>query len=103
MQSFQRDLKRRRVVWPQAVEATSVELVWRYVANGEGYGVANRVALASLKGREVRVLPLDDFEPMMMAMLWRGEPLPLIRAVIEEMRRYAHATFPDWACADKLS
>lgn len=102
MQSFQRDLKRRRIVWPQALEATSVELVWRYVANGEGYGVGNRVALAHLKSREVRALPLDDFEPMTMAALWRGEPTPLIRAVIEEMRRYTHATFPDWACKDEL-
>ncbi len=102
MQSFQRDLKRRRIVWPQALEATSAELVWRYVADGEGYGVVNRVALAKLKGREVRVLPLDDFEPMTMGALWRGEPSPLIRAVIEEMRRYTHATFPDWACAEKL-
>lgn len=102
MLSFQRDLKRRRIVWPQALEATSVELVWRYVADGEGYGVVNKVALASLKGREVRVLPLDDFEPMTMAALWRGEPSPLIRAVIEEMRTYTHARYPEWACADRL-
>jgi DNA-binding transcriptional LysR family regulator len=102
MQSFQRDLKRRRIVWPQAVEATSAELVWRYVANGEGYGLVNRAALAGLKGRDVRVLPLDDFEPMTMAALWRGELLPLLRAVIEEMRRYSHATFPEWACTDSL-
>lgn len=102
MQSFQRDLKRRRIAWPQALEATSVELVWRYVANGEGYGVVNRAALASFKGRDVRVLPLDDFEPMTMAALWRGEPSPLIRDVIGEMRRYTHATFPNWACAETL-
>ena len=102
MQSFQRDLKRRRIVWPQAVEATSVELVWRYVANGEGYGVVNRAALASFKGRDVRALPLDDFEPMTLAALWRGELSPLVRTVVEEMQRYTHATFPDWACDDKL-
>ena len=103
MQSFQRDLKRRRVVWPQAVEATSAELVGRYVANGEGVGVVNFAALASLKQRrEMRVLPLDGFEPMTMAVLWRGELLPVMRAVIEEMQRYARATFSDWACADEL-
>jgi DNA-binding transcriptional LysR family regulator len=102
MQSFQRDLKRRRITWPQALEATSVELVWRYVANGEGYGIVNQVALAGFKGREVRALPLEGFEPMTMAALWRGEPTPLIRAVIEEMRRYTHESFPAWACADRL-
>jgi DNA-binding transcriptional LysR family regulator len=102
MLGFQRDLRRRRVVWPQAVEATSVELVMRYVGNGEGFGVVNRVALASAKHRDVRVLPLDDFEPMRMVVLWRGEAAPLVRAVAEEMQRYANATFPDWACRDKL-
>ena len=102
MQSFQRDLKRRRILWPQALEATSVELVWRYVASGEGYGVVNEAVLAGFKGREVRALPLVGFEPMTMAALWRGEPTPLIRTVIEEMRRYVQITFPAWACDDKL-
>jgi DNA-binding transcriptional LysR family regulator len=102
MQGFQRDLKRRRVVWPQAVEATSVELVMRYVANGEGFGVVNRVALASVKNRAVRALPLDDFAPMRMAVLWRGEATPLVRAAVEEVQRHAHGAFPAWACADRL-
>jgi len=102
MQSFQRDLKRRRITWPQTVEVTSAELVLRYVANGEGFGVVNRAALASVKHRDVRVLPLDGFTPMRMAVVWRGEPAPLVRAVAEEMRRYADATFPDWACPDRV-
>ena len=101
MQSFQRDLKRRRIFWPQAVEATSVELVMRYVANGEGFGVFNLAALASVKHRDVRVLPLDGFEPMMMAAMWRGEPSALLCEVVEGVLRYAHETFPDWACADR--
>ena len=102
MQGFQRDLRRRRVAWPQVVEATSVELVMRYVANGEGLGVVNRVALAAAKHRDVRVLPLDDFEPMRMAALWRGEPSPLIRLAVEEVQRYAHGAFPQWVCADRV-
>ena len=101
MQNFQRDLKRRRIVWPQALEATSVELVMRYVANGEGFGVVNRAALGRLKHRDVRALPLDGFEPMLMAVLWSGEPPPHVRAAIEELRRYADAAFPDWKCADR--
>jgi DNA-binding transcriptional LysR family regulator len=100
MQNFQRDLKRRRVTWPQAVEATSVELVMRYVANGEGFGVVNRAVLGRLKHRDVRALPLDEFEPMLMAAVWSGEPSPLLRATIEEVRRYSHGTFPEWKCAE---
>ena len=101
MQNFQRDLKRRRVVWPQALEATSVELVMRYVANGEGFGVVNRAVLGRLKHRDVRALPLEGFEPILMVALWSGVPPPHVRAAIEELRRYSDATFPDWKCADQ--
>ncbi len=97
MLDFQRELRRRRVVWPQAVEATSVELVMRYVANGEGFGVVNRAALASVKPRDVRVLPLRDFPPMTMGALWRGEPSAVLRMVIREVQHYAQRTFPEWA------
>jgi len=102
MRGFQSDLRKRGVTWLQTVGATSVELVARYVANGEGYGIVNRAALAGLKQRGVRVLPLDGFEPMTMGALWRGEPSALVRGAIEEVRRYAHETFPEWACADEL-
>ncbi len=101
MQNFQRDLKRRRVTWPQALEATSVELVVRYVANGDGFGVVNRAVLAHLKNRDVRALPLDGFEPIMMAAVWSGEPAPHVRAAIEELKSYSDATYPEWKCADQ--
>jgi len=103
MLGFQRDLKRRRVSWPQAVEVTSAELVVRYVENGEGYGVGNLAIPAILKKhRDVRVLPLEGFEPMSMGALWRGELTPLMRATLLEVQRYAWATFPFWAVKDRL-
>lgn len=102
MQNFQAELKRRRVVWPQSVEAASVELVTRYVANGDGCGV-NLGIPAIIRHREVRALPLEGFEPLTMGAIWRGEPKELVRAVIEEVRRYSHETWPDWACADRLA
>ena len=101
MQSFQRDLKRRRIVWPQAVEASTVELVMRYVANGEGFGVINHAVLASVKHREVRVLPLDGFEPMILAVVWRGEPSALLREVIDGVQHYSRETFPQWSCPEE--
>lgn len=101
MQNFQKDLKRRGVTWPQAVEATSVELVTRYVANGDGCGV-NLGIPAIIQHRSVRALPLDGFTPMTMGVLWRGDPSRLVRAVIEAVRNYSHDTWPDWAVADKL-
>ena len=101
IQSFQRDLKRRRIVWPQAVEASTVELVMRYVANGEGFGVINHAVLASVKHRDVRVLPLEGFAPMIMAVLWHGEPSALLREVIDGVQRYAREAFPQWKCPEE--
>ncbi len=101
MRNFQKDLKRRGVTWPQAVEATSVELVTRYVANGDGCGV-NLAIPAIIKHRGVRALPLAGFEPMTMGVLWRGEPTPLVRSMIGGVRSYSHETWPDWACPDEL-
>ena len=96
MRNFQRGLKRREVVWPQVVEATSVELVTRYVASGEGHGVSLRIADVT-RHRDVRALPLEDFEPMIMGVLWRGEPSPIVRGAIDEVQRYSHETWPEWA------
>lgn len=101
MQSFQRDLKRRRIVWPQAVEATTGELVMRYVANGEGFGMVNHAVLASVKHRDVRVLPLEGFAPMILAVLWRSEPSALLREVIDGVQYYSRETFPQWACPEE--
>jgi len=103
MIDFQSELKRRRITWPQAVEATSVELVMRYVANGEGFGVVNLAALAILKPREVRALPLEGFPAMTMGVVWRGEASGLVHTVTQELRRYAHTTFPDWIVPDRLA
>ena len=103
MQGFQRDLKRRGVVWPQTVEVTSAELVVRYVANGEGYGLANLGVSSIIQHPDVRVLPLEGFEPMTMGALWRGELSPLTRSVIEEAQRYVRMTWSEWSCDDELT
>lgn len=92
--AFQRELKRRGVVWPQGIEATSVDLIGRYVANGDGIGVS--VAKARVANpRELRVLPLEDFAPVGMGVLWRGEASELLRAVIEEVGVYTRAMWPE--------
>jgi DNA-binding transcriptional LysR family regulator len=99
--AFQRELKRRGLVWRQTVEAGSIELLTRYVANGDGLGV--NIGLPSVvKHRDVRVLPLPGFAPLTMGLLWRGEPSLLLQAVIEEVQRYSRETWPDLALTDKL-
>jgi DNA-binding transcriptional LysR family regulator len=98
MRGFQRSLKRRKVTWPQTIEAASAEMVTHYVAHGQGFGV--NVAIPELiRHRNVRVLELAGFEPMTIGAVWRGEPTPLLRAVIEETQQYSKATWPKWAVA----
>ncbi len=94
--NFQRGLKRLGVVWPRSVEATSIDLVADYVANGDGFGVS--IALPMIvRRRDVRVLPLEGFDALAVGSVWRGEPSPLVRAAIEEVQIYAREIWPEWA------
>ncbi len=98
---FRKGLKARRVEWSQAIEASSLDLITRYVANGYGIGLSVD-AKAIIKDPLVRVLPLEDFEPVEVAVLWNTETTPFLRAVLTEMQRYVEEHWPDWACHDKL-
>lgn len=99
VRNFQAGLKKRGVIWPQTAEMASIDLVARYVAHGEGFGIS--VAIPSARReRGVRVLPLEGFKPMTMGLLWRGEPAPAVRGLIEAVRRYARSTWPQWAVGD---
>lgn len=101
MKNFQKGLKRRGVTWAQSVEATSIELVTCYVANSEGHGV-NVAVPSAIKHKDVRVLPLEGFEPMTIGLLWRGEPTELLRIAMAELQRHAHALWPKWAIHEEL-
>lgn len=98
---FQKGLKRLGVEWRPAIEATSLELVTWYVANGHGIGV-NVDLPALVRHPQVRVLPLDGFDPVEIVAIWRGEPAPIVRAIIHESLRYAREHFPAIAGDDAL-
>lgn len=96
-ESFQAGLQRRRIVWPVSTEASSLELITQYVANGDGFGVS--VDLPELvRHRNVRVLPLEGFLPVELGMLWRGEPAPLLRLALQHVHAYVRETWPAAAC-----
>jgi DNA-binding transcriptional LysR family regulator len=97
--NFLSELKRRGITWRSVVEATSLDLVSRYVANGDGIGLTVQID-PKARPRGVRVLPLPDFPPMTMGALWRGRPSPQVQAMIGGVREYAKATWPEWACAE---
>ena len=85
---FRQGLQKRKVDWPTSIEASSMGLVTRYVANGYGIGV-NIYSPEIVAHPKVKVLPLPDFEPIEMAAMWLGEPTPLMQAFLEEAGKYA--------------
>ena len=101
IRNFRRGLQHRQVDWPHSIEASSMELVTRYVANGYGIGVSLGQT-EIVKHPAVRVLPLEGFDPVEMAILWHGEPTPLVRAVLEEAHGYVAQHWPDLATGDEL-
>ncbi|HEX2861614.1 MAG TPA: LysR family transcriptional regulator [Lacunisphaera sp.] len=99
VQRFFQELKTHGASWPHVVEATSLDLVTRYVANGDGIGLNVLVdRKARLQG--VKIIPLPGFSPLTMGALWRGQPSDTVQAVIAGVRQYAKATWPDWVCAE---
>ena len=97
---FRAGLRHRHVDWPQTIEASSLDLITRYVANGYGLGLSVDAAEV-VRHPAVRVLPLEGFAPMDIVALWHGEPTPLIQAVLAEAQRYVRQTWPAWACGEK--
>jgi DNA-binding transcriptional LysR family regulator len=99
--NFRRGLERRGVEWPHSIEASSMELVTRYVANGYGVGVSLGDTEV-VKDPDVRVLPMDGFDPVVMAALWSGALTPLVRLALEEAQRLVAIQWPDLAVAEKI-
>lgn len=97
---FRKGLKLRHVDWPHTIEASSMDLVTRYVANGYGIGLSVNAAEV-VRHPLVRVLPLKGFEPVEVVALWNNKPTPLLLAVLGEMQSYVRQTWPQWASGDK--
>jgi len=91
---FLRESKRCGVRWPHVVEATSLDLVTSYVANGDGIGL-NLLSASREENRDVRVLPLEGFAPVPVGALWRGQAPALVRALVDGVREYVRDTWPE--------
>jgi DNA-binding transcriptional LysR family regulator len=84
---FQGGLRKRRVEWPVTIEASSIELITQYVADGRGAGIS--VALPEIvKHRQVQMLPLLEFPRLQMAVLWQGTPTEVVRSFLDEGERF---------------
>lgn len=96
---FQRGLKKRGVKWPVAIEASSLDLVTQYVADGRGVGVTMMLP-EFVKHPRVRTLPLGGFDPVEIVALWNGDQTALVSALLNEGRHYTRELWPDWVVGD---
>jgi DNA-binding transcriptional LysR family regulator len=86
--SFQQRLGELGVDWFPSIEASSVDLIETYVANGLGIGVSAAIPKKSLPPK-IRALPLDDFPPVTIGTLWRGRKTPLLQTFLDELQSRA--------------
>src|SRR6266850_2996421 len=88
-QSFQAGLRRRGVDWFTGIEVSTLALVETYVANG--YGIGLSIVIPRTKLKEVRALPLDDFEPVTFGVFWQGKTTPVLQAFLATVEKVADA------------
>lgn len=90
---FQKGLKRLKVEWPCSIEASSVDIITHFVANGYGYGVTMHVPQL-VEHPRVRVLPLEGFGTVDMVGLWIGRPSSPILTLFVAARALLSQQFP---------
>jgi DNA-binding transcriptional LysR family regulator len=88
--TFQQGLSRLKVDWFTSIEVSTVELVETYVGNGYGIGLSVAVPKAKHKP-QLRVLPLEDFNPVNFGVMWQGKPTPIVQAFLTTIQQAAQA------------
>ena len=83
--NFLQQLNELGVDWFPSIEASSVDLVETYVANGLGIGMSVAIPKKPLSAN-VRALPLPGFPPVVIGALWRGRTTPLLQAFFDELK-----------------
>jgi DNA-binding transcriptional LysR family regulator len=85
---FQAKLAELESEWFPTIEASSTDLIETYVAGGLGIGLSVAVPKKKLP-ENVRVLPLKDFPPVLIGVLWRGKSTPLQDTFLDMARQRA--------------
>ena len=86
--NFQKGLAALGVDWFPGIEVSTVELVESYVANGYGFGLSVVVPNAKPR-RDIRLLPLESFEPVTFGVLWQERKTPVLDAFLNAIKSVA--------------
>ena len=83
--SFQQRLTELGVDWFPSIEASSVDLIETYVANGLGIGVSVGIPKKTLP-ESVRMVTLPGFPSVRIGAMWRGKTTALLQACLDELQ-----------------
>jgi DNA-binding transcriptional LysR family regulator len=89
VKQFHARLTRLGVNWPTGVEVSAMDLVPMYVSLGFGVGLS--LATPDEKSKNLRTLPLPQFPPVVIAVLWQKHLSAANAAFLEEIRKRAAA------------
>jgi len=88
---FQEGLQARGVDWPPGMVVSSLELIETYVAEGFGFGAV--VHVPGMKpGPGVQLIPLPDFPPLKVGIVWNGAASPLTESLVAAFQRYVQTS-----------
>ena len=85
-QVFQRGLKRGSIEWSPQIVASSVGTVAPCVASGAGMGVTLGVPYL-IRHPNVRALPLNGFDAVTIAAIWRPEDSTRVKPLLATIRQ----------------
>lgn len=86
--SFQKGLAKLGVDWFTSIEVNNLDLVEIYVKKEFGIGLSVAIPQKAID-RELRVLPLDAFDPVRFGVMWHGKLNPILTALLKAVEEGA--------------
>jgi DNA-binding transcriptional LysR family regulator len=88
VRQFYSRLKRLGAHWPTGVEVSAMDLIPIYVSLGFGVGLSIKIPRAKI-ARDLKILPLPNFPPLVVAVLWQKNLSRSNAAFLAQIRQRA--------------
>lgn len=87
-QLFQHQFEKERITWGTSVEVNSMEVIRDYVMRGFGVGLGLMIPGVKLP-KELKAIPLKGFPPLVIGVIYQGEPKQLVSQFLKAARKRA--------------